>query len=82
MLDAIQKFADSITTGEQAEGIQRRLGSAYGSFHLLMLSKTEDEASERLAVFKTEVKSVSMPELFALHGELTDEQREILEDLL
>ncbi len=81
MLDAIQKLADSIT-GDQALAIQRALGQSYGSFHTLMLSETEEEASERFPVFRSEVKKVPMSTLFALHGELTDEQRAILEDLL
>ena len=81
MLDEIQKLADSIT-GDQALDIQKALGPSYGSFHMLMLSKNEGEATERFSVFKSEVKSVPIATLFALHGELTDDQRSILEDLL
>ncbi len=81
MLDEIQKLADSLT-GDQSHKIQNALGQSYGSFHLLMLSKTEEEVSDRFAVFKSEVKRVPIATLFALHGELTDEQRAILEDLL
>lgn len=81
MLDKIRKFADTVQADE-ALIIQAKLGDAYPAFHRLMLSETEEQATERMGEFKSKLKKIPVSKLLELHSELTDEQRSILEDLL
>lgn len=81
MLDAILKLAESITE-PQATILKKSLGDSYDAFQKLMVSETEADAVDRLSVFRSEVKSIPITTLLALHGELTDDQRAILSDLL
>jgi len=81
MLEEITKFSKSLTD-DQKNAVEGMLGDSFRSFLSLIQSNTEEEVSDRLLLFKKEVSALPIETLLAIHGELTDEQRSILEDLL
>jgi hypothetical protein len=81
MLDQIQKLGLSISYEQSAE-LQEKLGDRWPSFLELVRSTSEDEAEEKLENFRQEMKSLGVMKLMAIHALMTDEQKDLLTDLL
>jgi len=81
MLDTIGKLRDTLTEVQVAI-LQNKFGRDWESFQKLIDSKTEEEADENFDALKTALKKVSIPQLFAIHSELSDEQKSILREIL
>ena len=81
MLDTIGKLRDTLTEVQVAI-LQNKFGRDWEAFQTLIDSETEEEASENFAALKIALKKVPIPQLFAIHGELSDEQKAILREIL
>lgn len=81
MLDEIQKLGLSISD-EQAGQLEEKLGDYWPSFLELVRSSSEIDAQEKLSEFRVKMKSLSIRKLVAVHSLLTEEQKNLLSDLL
>lgn len=81
MLEIIGRLRDTLTEVQVAI-LQNKFGRDWDSFQTLIDSETEEAALENFAALKTALKKVSIPQLFSIHSELSDEQRSILREIL
>jgi hypothetical protein len=81
MLDEIKKLGLSITD-EQSAQLQEKLGEHWPSFLELVRSESESEAEEKLGEFRSGVKALGMVKLMGIYSLMTQEQKDLLSDLL
>ncbi len=81
MLETIGKLRDTLTEVQTAR-LQHKFGPDWDAFQNLIESDTEETALENFAALKAALKNIGIPKLLAIHGELSNEQKEILREIL
>jgi hypothetical protein len=81
MLEIIEKLAESITP-EQKDLLKDVLGDDYSGFEAMLSAKSKSRIEDQLAEVKAAFKKAPALKLLKLHGEMSPEQRDLLNELL